>query len=167
MYGGPSFPLQGPTYASAIVGAAADGTSLWANVTLTLPNGSALTYVPPHVSAYQNSSRCPTEIGVSASYCGWFSIRGSNGQYFNASLATPLEPGSTVISLIAAVEPPVPGILVRSLGGRTVLSTVPTLCPTHTRPPPFNSPTFVFYTVPSNFYVGTWNSLGLECMACS
>jgi len=119
VYGEAPQPALGPSYVSAVAGAAADGSSLWANVTLTLApaaNGSApaeLEYVPPHVDTWQNSSRCPTEIGVAASFCGWFVILGSDGRNYNASLAALPEPGSLVLPLVAAVVPPVPGIQVR------------------------------------------------------
>lgn len=115
IYGGAPLPPLGPSYSSAIGGASPDGATLWANVTLALPpygNGEGLQYVAPHVNAWQNSSRCPTEIGVAASFCGWFVIRGSNGLNYNASLVEVPEPGSLVLALTAAVAPAVPGIKV-------------------------------------------------------
>lgn len=118
VYGGAPLPPLGPTYSSAVLAASPDGSMLWANVTLALPphgNDNGLQYVPPHVNAWQNSSRCPTEIGVSASLCGWFSIRGSDGRDYNASLVELPEPGSLVLALAAVVAPAVPGISVRDL----------------------------------------------------
>ena len=120
IYGEPSLPLLGPSYASALAGASPNGASMWANVTLVLApvgNGSApgIEYVPPHVDVWQNSSRCPVEIGVSEKNCGWFAIQGSNGVTYNASLVAVPEPGSLVLALAASVEPPVPGIKVSNI----------------------------------------------------
>jgi len=84
-----SHQATGPTYASAAL-ATAGGTG-YANVSFapTTLGGTAggLVYVPPHVDTWQNSSRCPTEIGIPADFCDWISILGSDGAAYNATAA--------------------------------------------------------------------------------
>jgi hypothetical protein len=64
-----------------------------------------LVFVPPHVNAYQNSSRCPTEIPeVTLASCGFFEILGSDGVYYNASDVS-LDAGGLTLTITAAAAP--------------------------------------------------------------
>lgn len=114
---GTALPTTGPIYAGATFAAAADGSVLYANVSFdpaTLNGG--LAWVPPHVNAWQNSSRCPTELpGIKAEDCDWFNILGSDGVARNATLVEVVE-GGTQLALTAPVTPAVPGL--RAVGTR-------------------------------------------------
>ena len=112
-YGPPTLQAGGPRYASAVASQADPaGAWLYANVSLAPSQAGAalqLEWVPPHVNAWQNSSRCPTEIGnVTTADCAWFDVLGSDGQFYNATGIT-LVPG-VGLALAAPVVPPVPGI---------------------------------------------------------
>lgn len=101
----------GPTYLSATVSAASDGSWLYANISFisSTMGSEGLVYVPPHVNAWQNSSRCPTEISpINDAYCDWFNIWGSNGIAYNATIVTIVN--NNQLSLAAPVNPPVPNI---------------------------------------------------------
>lgn len=78
--------LLGPRYVG-VVSVNAAGSPLSATVAFapeTVVGG--LVFVAPHVDAYQNSSRCPTELPeVTLEQCGFFEILGSDGIYYNAS----------------------------------------------------------------------------------
>jgi hypothetical protein len=108
----------GPTYESATVAAAPDGSALYANVTFTAASLGAdggLVYVPPHVDTWQNSSRCPAEILPQPlnGYCDWMSIWGTNGVAYNATDIRMWkgEAGQVGLSLTALVTPaPIPGL---------------------------------------------------------
>lgn len=77
---------HGPVYRGATV--ATVGGSMYANVTFDPASlGGGLVYVPPHVDPWQNSSRCPTEIGIAESSCEWTYIVGSDGLLYNATVA--------------------------------------------------------------------------------
>jgi hypothetical protein len=115
-YGPASLQTGGPRYALASPGQPDPaGAWLYANVTLAPGQAGAalnLEWVPPHVNAWQNSSRCPTEIGnVTAADCAWFDILGSDGRFYNVTEVA-LLPGGAGLSLTAPVAPPVPGIAV-------------------------------------------------------
>lgn len=105
---GQDFALEGPTYESAVLSAAPDGSMLYANVSLLNVAGGGLTYVPPHVNPWSNSSRCPTEL-FDAKYCGFFSIGASDGELYNATSVTLIN-GGTGLQLAAPVVPAQPGI---------------------------------------------------------
>ncbi len=65
--------------------------------------------------AWQNASRCPTEIPpINDAYCDWFNIVGSNGQVYNATTVSIIE--GNMLALEAPVDPPVSGI--RAVGTR-------------------------------------------------
>lgn len=115
LYGvtGAAAQATGPQYASATLGAAADGSMLWANVSFTpgsLGPGGTLVYVRPHVNPWQNSSRCPTELSpFTSADCDWLNILASNGKAYNATVVSAVNGGLT-LSLMAPVSPPVQGI---------------------------------------------------------
>lgn len=63
------------------------------------------------MNAWQNSSRCPTEIGnVTAADCAWFDVLGSDGRFYNVTQVTLAAGAPGVLLLAAPVEPPVAGI---------------------------------------------------------
>jgi len=92
LYGSPPLPTPGgvgPTYASASLHASPSGalTAVVSFVPATLAGGG-LVFVPPHVSLWSNSSRCPMETKIiTAADCGWFSIIGEDGVAYNATAA--------------------------------------------------------------------------------
>jgi len=96
--------LSGPRYAS--ISPNKQGSPLSATVSFipeTVAGG--LVFVPPHVNAYQNSSRCPTEIPeVTLASCGFFEILGSDGVYYNASDVS-LDAGGLTLTITAAAAP--------------------------------------------------------------
>jgi hypothetical protein len=94
----------GPRYAG-VVSVNSAGSPLSATVAFapeTVVGG--LVYVAPHVDAWQNSSRCPTELpGVTLSACGFFGILGTDGVWYNASSAS-ANPDNT-LTITAAAAP--------------------------------------------------------------
>ena len=115
LYGPPTLQARGPHYAAATLGQA-DPSGAWVYANVSLAPGQpgaplALAWVPPHINAWQNSSRCPTEIGnVTASDCAWFNVLGSDGRFYNATQVALAGGG---VLLAAPVVPPVPGIVAR------------------------------------------------------
>lgn len=68
-------PYIYPTFASS--SAAANGNVV--TVTVTLSNvGTSLNFQPAH---------CPTELGVPADICAWWSVIGKDGVWYNATAA--------------------------------------------------------------------------------
>jgi hypothetical protein len=93
----------GPTYDSAEL--SQSGSTWLANVSFTLPTvQGGLTYVPPHVNPWQNSSRCPTEIGITLDDCGWISIIGSDMKVYNATSVS-TDASNTILQIVVENAP--------------------------------------------------------------
>lgn len=88
LYGNATVPTVGPTFASATYGMASQGGSLSVNVSFVpgTVGAGGLVWVPPTVSPWGNSTRCPTEVPHFApASCGWFEIVGSDQHAYNVT----------------------------------------------------------------------------------
>ena len=117
LYGNTSVPTVGPIFASATYGMASQG-SLQINVSFvagTVGEGG-LVWVPPALSPWSNSSRCPTEVPhFTAASCGWFEIIGSDERAYNVTQVEILGEGDGASLRLTATNVP---SLVLALGSR-------------------------------------------------
>jgi hypothetical protein len=105
-------PFAYPTYSYAVGRAATINNGTASNISVTVhfaagTTGSGLALAPYDPTS--NSSHCPTERGVNASYCDWFSVQVNDaypGTWYNASVAV----GSDGATLVLTVTVPRPGL---------------------------------------------------------
>jgi len=103
VYGGSEDPsLQlGPRYSGVVSSTSAPLSATVAFAPETAPGG--LVYVPPHVNAWQNSSRCPIELpSVKIATCGFIELLGSDGVYYNVTSSVANADGSLTITAASA-----------------------------------------------------------------
>jgi len=95
----------GPRYESVAYGSPAPGT-LTATISFAVGTvQGGLVYVAPEVTPWSNSTRCPTEIGVSQVYCDGFSIIAGNGVGYKATSVEIVGTGSDQLLLTATGVP--------------------------------------------------------------
>lgn len=108
LYGNSSVATVGPTFSSATYGMASQG-SLSVNVSFVpgTVGAGGLVWVPPTVSPWSNSTRCPTEVPhFSTASCGWFEIVGSDQQAYNVTQVEILGAGDSTVLRLTATDVP-------------------------------------------------------------